>query len=314
MRSALTGEHIPASPCVYAVVLNWNRPADTIACLDSIRDSDYSACWPLVVDNGSTDHSVEAIRRAHPSVPLIETGSNLGYAGGNNAGIEYALKLSSQYILIVNNDVLLAPDAVSKLVAVAETDPSVGILGPKVYHREDPGRIQSAGIVLDRLYRSSHRGADQLDIGQFDAHADVDAITGCVMLVSRRTIETIGLIDTRFFMYREEVEWCCRARAKGFRVLYVPDSQVWHRSAQDHPEVLPRITYYMTRNTYLLLARQHAPLSSFVGVTLQNIVWLLNWTCNPKWRHKRDQRDAIFKAVVDTMLGRYGRQTDRYGH
>jgi len=223
------------------------------------------------------------------------------------------LEQEAEYILILNNDVLLAPDTLSKLIEVAEQEPLAGFLGPKVYHRENPQCLQCAGILLDRFYRSRHRGFDQLDIGQFGVVEEVDAIVGCAMLVSQQVIEKIGLLDTRYFMYREEIDWCCRARANGFRILYVPDAKVWHRNAQVRAEDLARITYYMTRNTYLLLSKQHAKLSVFMLVTLQNLVWLLNWTLNPKWRHKREQRDALFKALVDAFRGNYGRQACRYG-
>jgi GT2 family glycosyltransferase len=300
-------------PEVVVIILNWNNASDTIACLQSVSGLSYPNYKVLVVDNGSFDGSVQEIRRTCPDVMLLELKENLGFAEGNNVGIRSAMQLGGDYVLILNNDVLVAPDAMTKLVEVAQKEPRAGLLGPRVLHREKPEQIQSAGVILDKFWRSKHRGQNQGQIGQSDTVEQVDAVAGCAMLVRRQLIDSVGMLDGRYFMYREDVDWCCRARANGFKVLYVPQAIVWHRDAQLREEAMERITYYMTRNTYLLLLTQKAGWRVMALVTLQNTMWLLNWTINPKWRHRRKQRSALLKAMVDAMLGNFGRQAHRYG-
>jgi GT2 family glycosyltransferase len=119
-------------PEVAIVILNWNNAPDTIACLESVAHLDYPNTRILVVDNGSTDGSADRIRQAHPSIPVLETGQNLGYAEGNNVGIAVALEQKAPYICILNNDIALRPDFLTQLVAEAEADTSIGIVGPKI--------------------------------------------------------------------------------------------------------------------------------------------------------------------------------------
>lgn len=300
-------------PLVGVVVLNWNNAADTIACLQSIEDVDYSNLRVVVVDNGSSDDSVRRIQAEHPGIEIMETGENLGYAQGNNIGLQHVMEEDARYILLLNNDVTMDDRCLTFLVAAAEENPDAAFLGPKVYHREEPGRLQSAGGVLDWQWRSHQRGLDEIDSGQFDVIAGVDYVIGAAVLVRVAALSRIGLLNPDFFLYREDVDWCLRAASLGYRTLYVPEAKVWHRSHHVREDELPRTTYYMTRNTYLLLSTHRGPLSAYVLSTLQNLLWLVNWTVNPKWLQKRKERDALFKGLVDAVLGRWGRQAHRYG-
>ena len=303
-------------PCVAIVILTWNQCSMTLDCLNSLAALQYPAdrLQIIVVDNGSTDSTAQILRSGCPTATVLETGENLGYAGGNNVGIQYALDQGTEYVLVLNNDVLVASDAVSELVCVSEREPLVGFLGPKVYHREEPQCLQSAGIVLDRLYRFRHRGQGQVDVGQFESVEKVDAVSGCAILTSRQVLEQIGLIDPEFFMYHEDIDWCLRAKAAGFRNLYVPAAKVWHRKPQLRSATAALTTYYMTRNMYLLLSKHRAGVRPFALATVRNLIWLLNWTFNPKWRGNREKRDALFKALVDAATKDYGKSRDHIGY
>jgi len=302
-------------PRVAIVILTCNQRDLTMQCLDAVVSLSYppNRLQVLVVDNGSDDGTEQAIRGAHPTVIVLQTGENLGYAGGNNFGIHHALGGGADYILILNNDALVAPDLLSELVTVAERAPRAGFVGPKVYHQEEPNRIQTTGITLDHLFDSRHRGADELDNGQFETIREFDAVTGCAMLVSRGVVGQVGLLDPRFFIYHEEVDWCLRAKAAGYRNLYVPTALVWHRRPRPSSEITAFTAYYMTRNRYLLLSKHKAGLSAFALTLKRDLVWLLNWSLNPKWRHNRERRNALLKAIVDAVLRRYGRRRYRYG-
>ena len=134
-----------SAPTVCIVVLNWNRRDDTLDCLASLEGLDYPSRWTLVVDNGSTDGSAEAIERAYPAVDVIRAGENLGYAEGNNLGLREALKRGADYVLVLNNDTLVARQMLTHLVAAAEVDQQVGAAGPTIYFHEAPDIIWSAG-------------------------------------------------------------------------------------------------------------------------------------------------------------------------
>jgi len=303
------------TPKIAVVILTYNRLALTLECLSHLTELDYPAerLDIIVVDNNSGDGTPQALREQYQTVSVLEAGENLGYAGGNNVGIRTALAQGADYVLILNNDAVVAPDLLSALLAVAEREPAVGFLGPKVYHLEDPQQIQSAGIMLDSCLGPQQRGQDEIDAGQFASIAECDALSGCALFASRQVIEQIGLLDERFFMYHEEIDWCLRAKAAGLRNLYVPAARVWHPKPHRNGDTIAFTTYYMVRNHYLLLAKHGAGILPVAQITKKHLTWLLNWTLNPKWRHVRPKRDALFKALVDAALGRYGRQRWHYG-
>ena len=318
--SGLGSDGLPHSdgdtdPKVAVVVLAYNQRELTLQCLRSLAQVEYPQynLQIVVVDNGSTDDTAQFVRTHHPTATILETGGNLGYAGGSDFGIEHALANGADYVVLVNSDVVVAPDSLLALVAAAERDPQAGFLGPKVCHLEEPGTLQSAGISLDWRLRSCHRGQNQIDAGQFDSLAECEALSGCMILTSRRVLERIGLLDTRFFMYHEEIDWCLRARAAGYRNLYVPAARVWHSNPQLRPTASAFTTYYMARNTYLLLSQHKAGFLAVAATLFQQVVWLLNWTLNPKWRHYRAKRNGLVKALVDAALHHYGERRVAYG-
>ena len=293
------------TPTVTAIVLNWNNAPDTLACLASLAQQDMPH-RVLVVDNGSTDDSAARIAAAFPGVEIPQTGANLGYAGGNNAGIRKALEDGADCLLVLNNDVTLAPDCLGALVKAAESMPRVGVVGGIVLDVEAPQRIQSAGVVMRPNGDSRHRGEGELDAGQFSAVEVVDAVKGCAMLVSREAIAAAGVLDERYFMYREEIDWCLRIGRAGYRVLFAPAARLWHPETPLGDDRYIRATYYMTRNAYLLLRARRAPLSAYARRVARDLMWVANWTVNPKWRHKRRDRDAIACALKDALRRRWG--------
>ncbi len=300
------------SPAVTAIVLNWNNAPDTLACLASLAQQDYPH-RVLVVDNGSSDDSVARIRAERPEVAILETGENLGYAGGNNAGIRHALAQGADWVFILNNDVTLDPACLGELVRATVAEPGAGIVGPLVLDAETPDRVQSAGMLLSALGDSVRLGAGELALPSASRHAYVDAVAGCAMLVSAGAVERAGLLDERFFMYREEVDWCLRVRQEGMCVLVVPTARIWHRETSEGGPRYVRATYYMTRNAYLLMTKRAVPWAVRGRVLARDLLWVTNWTLNPKWRHKRPERDAIVAALRDAVRGRWGMREAVHG-
>ncbi|MFN8062091.1 MAG: glycosyltransferase family 2 protein [Vicinamibacterales bacterium] len=291
---------------VACVVLNSSRRDDTLECLRSLVGGTYGDVSIEVLDCQSTDGSVEAIREAFPQVSVVELAENLGYAGNNNVGIRRAVARGADWVFVLNEDTVLAPDCLETLVAAAG-DPSVGIVGPMVYHHDEPGVIQSAGGLLDARWAESHRGQNEDDRGQYADVTAVDWISGCAILVRREVVEAVGVIDERFFIYWEETEWCIRARKAGWTILHVPAARIWHKGVQRDYRPKPSVTYYSTRNRLLALSTHRAPFAARALAWTQILRTLASWSVRPKWRHKREHRHAMWRGVVDFLSGRAGR-------
>jgi GT2 family glycosyltransferase len=236
-----------------AVVLSWNGREDTLAALESLR-----GIPAVVVDNGSTDGSPDAVAERFPDVELIRAGVNLGFAAGNNVGIRRALEREADWVLLLNNDATVEPGLVEALDAAVAARPDAGVLACKVLFAEDD-RLWYAGASWDPLLgRSRHaRYGDPDEPGEL---ADTDRATGAAMAVSRAAIEKAGLLDEELFLYAEDLEWCLRIREAGFAVVYVPEARVRHRvSASAGGAGSPTTAYYETRNV-LAVAERHRPL------------------------------------------------------
>jgi GT2 family glycosyltransferase len=245
---------------------------------------------------------------AYPAVHTLPLVENRGYAGNNNAGITWALERGAEWVLVLNEDTVLAPDCVARLVEAGESDPRNGMVGPTVLHFDEPTVIQSAGGSLSPLWVPRHRGQDEADTGQFTAPAPVDWLSGCGILVRRSLIEQVGLLDERFFIYWEEVDWCLRAARAGWRLLHAPQARLWHKGVQRQYRPAPSVTYYSTRNRLLLLAKHHAPLGVRLAAVGALVRTLTSWTLRPKWRHMRAHRDAMLRGLTDFARQRWGKQ------
>jgi GT2 family glycosyltransferase len=293
-------------PFVISVVLNFNRHQDTLECLTSLAQSSYKNHKTIVLDNASTDGSVEAVRAAFPNVQIIELTENRGYAGNNNVGIGAAVAQGAEWIFVLNEDTVLAPDCLTHLVDVGRTSPKIGIVGPMVYHHDEPEVIQSAGGKIGRYWESLHLGQNRPDRGQFRGPHRVDWISGCGIMVRRAVIEELGAIDERYFYYWEETEWCLRAGRAGWHVVHVPQARLWHKGVQRSYQPKPLVTYYGTRNRLLTLAKHSAPPFVWAMVWLQIARTLTSWTIKPKWRFMHEHRNAMWRGVVDFLCHRWG--------
>jgi GT2 family glycosyltransferase len=293
-------------PLVVTVILNTNRKEDTLAALESLSKSDYPNLQVIVLDNASTDGSCEAILAEFPGVSVLSLERNLGYAGNNNVGINEALKRNADWVFVLNEDTLLAPDCISCLVDGGYSQERVGVVGPMVYHNNEPNIIQSAGGRIDSSWNAWHQGQNEPDRGQFSALQRVDWISGCAILVRRDVIEQVGALDTRFFYYWEETEWCLRAAEQGWVILHVPQAKLWHKGVQRDYRPGPNVTYYSTRNHFLLLAKHHAPLRAWLVAWGDTLRTLASWTLKPKWRSMHLHRDAMWQGMWDFILRRWG--------
>jgi GT2 family glycosyltransferase len=300
-----------STPLLVSVILNTNRRDDTLECLAALQKSTYPRNRTIVLDNASTDGSVEAIRLAHPEVEVVDLDENLGYAGNNNVGIDRALREGADWVVLLNEDTVPDPECLRHMVAVGAADPGVGVIGPLVFHFDSPKIVQSAGGILNRHWKATHIGQNERDNGSFAEPRDVDWISGCCIMVRREVFEDVGPLDERFFYYWEETELCIRARRRGWRIVHVPAAQLWHKGVQVDYQPAPSVTYYATRNRLLTLSKHRAPLMARLMTWAELTRTLLSWTLRPKWGSLAPHREAMWRGIQDYRLGRWGKMPDR---
>ncbi len=243
------------SPLVLIVVLNWNCWRQTLGCLASLDELDYPNRRILVVDNGSTDSSEPHIREARPEVGIIQTGANLGYAGGNNVGIRYALDFGAPYVLVMNPDVELERRALTKLVRAAECHPRIGALSPVIRWKTKPDRVWFGGSRIQWWRaRALHEYAAP---ASGSLHPSAWA-SGCCLFLSAECLKRVGVFEERLFLYWEEADLCQRILAEGYLVGVCPDADAFHDVSSVVGLDSSKGWYYFTRNA-LYFFRRHAP-------------------------------------------------------
>lgn len=236
-------------PLVFVLLVNWNGKNDTLDCLSTLSTISYRNFKTVVVDNGSTDGSAEAFRRAYPEVAVLELRQNLRFAGGNNAGIRYALDHGADLLLLLNNDTTVDEGFLGHLVTRIQTDPTIGMVAPKIYYHDDPGRIWFAGGAISMWTGTMrHTGIREPDHGQYDQTRAIEYASGCCMLVRNEVVRKIGMLDESFYMYTEDADWSMRVRRAGYKIVFEPRARIWHKlsvSAGGH------LSMFKLRNKFL---------------------------------------------------------------
>jgi GT2 family glycosyltransferase len=271
------------NPLVSVIILNWNGYRDTIQCLESILKLEYDRYRIVVCDNDSADGSLEQIEswckskqidlanpdRSHKYITLIQTGKNLGFAGGNNVGIREALlDRECKYVWILNNDTIVEPNSLSALVSKCDRDSKIGICGSKLIYHHDRSKVQAWGGGRYNKWSgiSQHIGAHQpsnLDVDPKDIEQNFDYVIGASMLVSRSFLETIGLMNEEYFLYFEELDWIARAENK-YSLGYCNDSIVYHKEGAStglngSQAKGNSMTDYHAKRSLLIYTRNYAP-------------------------------------------------------
>jgi len=220
-----------APPSVAVVILTWNGKALTLDCLRSLEAVTTSDVRVMVVDNASTDGTIDAVRaRYGERVSIVVNSSNLGFAGGNNVGIRKALDDGARFVLLLNNDTTVDPALIEELLGPMRESSAIGIAAPKIYYAQPVDRIWYAGGEISFWKGTArHVGIRQVDRGQYDEPRDVAYATGCALMVRREVFERVGYLDQSYRAYFEDADLCMRARRAGFRIRYLPRARVWHR-------------------------------------------------------------------------------------
>ena len=253
----------------------------------------------VVVDNGAKEKFEKA---------TITNKENLGFAGGNNVGIKYALDRKADYILLLNDDTIVDPSFLKELIKAGESDEKVGILGPLIYEHPS-NKIHFAGGKINWLYTKGTHIQETRNKKQ--ETKETDYITGCCMLIKREVIEKIGLMPEEYFLYFEDADWCLKAQKRGFKCVLVPTAKIWHKVSQGASEGSFSYIYYHARNGLLLSKRNAlffikilAYLSSFL-IYVKQIIKLIILPRRRKWAK------AIMKGIEDFYGGRFGKYENR---
>ncbi|MGI0148937.1 MAG: glycosyltransferase family 2 protein [Thermoplasmata archaeon] len=254
---------------VVIALVNFNGYQTTCEAIDSILPHLGPSDALVVVDNASTDGSVARLAQRYPTVRTIALQWNRGYPGGCNAAIDFALREEAQYVLLANNDILFAPDAIERLVSTAETDPRIGIVVPRIYYSDHPRRLWAAGSTISPVTGlTSHRGMDceEAEFPPAPAPVDVDMCTGCCMLVKTSIIREVGRMRAEFFLYYDETDWCWRIRRAGFRIVLDDRSHIWHKVSKTVGVSSPIFWYYLTRNHILFVHLNFTRRNRFIAL------------------------------------------------
>ena len=292
---------------IFIVILNFNGEKDTVECLTSIRQlltKNYQLST-IVVDNGSKEKLVVSSKE----LVVIRNIDNLGFAGGNNVGIQYALENKADYIVILNNDTLVDKNLVDELVKVSQSDETIGIVVPKIYFakgfefhksrykKDQLGKViwYAGGIIDWGNVIGKHRGVDDVDSGQYEKEGETDFASGCCMMIKRSVFEKIGMLDNKYFLYYEDSDFSLRAKKAGFKIVFAPKAVLWHKNAGSAGgSGSSRQDYYITRNR-LLFGMRYAPLRSKLALLRESLGLLVN---GRPWQKR---------GVIDFYLGRLGK-------
>lgn len=295
---------------IFIIILNWNGKGYIFDCLDSAfrlkrKNFDLEI---VIVNNASTDGSDKLIENKYRDIKILRNKENLGFTGGNNVGISYSLENGADYVVLLNSDTILDENLVVQMIETADSNEDVGIVGPKIYfapgfeyHKEryktsQQGKVfwYAGGVIDWKNVLMSHRGVDEVDDGQYDIPLETDFVSGCCMLIKRKVLEKVGLLDDRYFLYLEDVDFCQRVRRAGLKVLYTPLAKLWHLNAGSSSVGGFLQDYFITRNR-MLFGLRYAQARAKVALLKEGMKLLCS---GRKWQRR---------GVRDFLLGKFGK-------
>lgn len=245
-------------PSVAIILVNYNGLQDTEECLESLSQLEYQNWKTIIVDNCSKDAEMleELLKEKYPNaIPILST-ENLGFAGGNNLGIQYAENAGFDYVLLLNNDTVVKKDFLNHLIECAQNRSDTGIVIGKILSYFDPQKICFAGgsIDLDRAH-ICHWHCGEVDKGVSEIR-EITFATGCLMLIPMSVIHRVGMIDDAYFMYAEDADYCIQVLKAGYKIYYSSDAVIFHKvSASSGGNNSALSQYYRTRNELMLFTR-----------------------------------------------------------
>lgn len=290
-------------PSVAIILVNWNGFDFTQACLNSLRKIDFPDFKIILVDNASQNQEGKSLKKSFPEIELIENAENLGFSGGNNVGIKYALEQGFSHIMLLNNDTAVEPDFLGEMMRKFHQNPSLGVVQPLILFLNDPKKIWSAGGKWVPSFGGAITLGDREPVADYRfKKTDLDWATGCCMLISREAILKTGLLNEQYFAYFEDVEWSLRFKKADFKMALAEKSVIYHEagasSKKTHSEgtLSPRVFYYNVRNQFLLIRNQGIK----AGI-IYHFFRFLAWAGYFLVRGRFKKMNAVLKGIRDGL-------------
>lgn len=289
------------------IISNYNGWADTVRCLDSLRRQTWQDFRVYLVDDASTDDSVEQLKAVmQPQDIFLPQKQNLGFAAANNLGIHQALQDGAEMVLLLNNDTICAPDMLEQLL---QNTPSGAVSCPKMLFMDPPDEIWFAGGSLNRRTGAVvHEGGHAKDGPPYSQMKQVSFITFCCVLLPRAVIERVGYLDEALFMYCEDVDYCIRLADAGVPLWYIPQARLWHKAGGTAGGMLS--VYYITRNTLYLRCRGRSKMYRLALGVKEVLLGGVSSATAALLGHRHGRSYGRWRGAVDFIKGKRGRMPD----
>ncbi len=295
-----------STPRVSIILVNWNGAEDTVECVQSLKECKYTNIQIIIVDNNSKGNEAELLKEKFgSSIEVLKNKTNLGFAGGVNTGINFALRRGSDYILLINNDTVVEPDFLNYLIEQGEKNKDIGILVPKICYYSASRIIWSAGGYVSKLRSSGFSCGEGKYEEEYNNSKFVTFASGCCLLIKANVLTKVGLFDEKYFLYLEDVDFCYRVNNAGYKILYDGRSKILHKvnvASTKAINVLP--LYFITRNR-MYFARKFfkgwfliSALYIVLTFTLKSLFWMVKGDIN--------RIEAIRLAFADFLKRRFG--------
>ncbi|MBW2998117.1 glycosyltransferase family 2 protein [Candidatus Woesearchaeota archaeon] len=239
------------------ITVNYNGLSDTLEWIESIYDNSYSNFEIIIVDNCSKESPKLIIQKKYPTVKVIESKQNLGFAGGNNLGIQHA---TGEFLFLINNDTVISDGCIEGLLETIQSQPEVGGVSPMLLYYHNKNYIQFAGFTAINPYtgRNSTLGEMEEENGQYSSVTEIPYMHGAAMFLSNKVVQDAGPIPDFYFLYYEELDWSIRIKEKGYRLLFQPEAKVYHKESVSVGKDSRTKVFYMTRNRMWFMRRNYS--------------------------------------------------------
>ena len=284
---------------VSVIIVNWNTCEITCDCLQSVYEQTADSSFEVIlVDNASSDDSVECIKNEFPEVHLIENKENRGFAAANNQGMEIA---EGRYALLLNSDTIVLDHAIEKTVAFADNHNQAGVIGCRVLNKDMslqptcfmyPSALNMflSSTYLYKIFpKNKFFGRESMTWWDRKDVREVEVVTGCFMLVRKEAIDQVGMMDEGFFMYWEETDWCYRMKKAGWETLFTPDAEIIHLGGESSKQVKPKMVNHWRKSMQYFFKKHYNPVQRLTGSFFINLFFLTRvpfWLLRSKLANK----------------------------
>lgn len=295
-------------PKITIVILNWNGYADTYECLKSLEKVNHKNLQIIIVDNGSDNNDIIKLESEFQGIKIIRSEVNLGFTGGNNLGIKYALEIESDFIMLLNNDTVVTPKFINPLLRVFEKNKNAGIVAPIINYFDERDKIWSSGGKINKL-----RGAG-ISIPALVTQQDnftevkVEFVSGCCMLIPSSVLKKVGLFDDSYFLYSEDTDLCFRVIKNNYEIFISKDSLIYHKAKSSTKNELSVLAlYYETRNRLYFIKKNYPEyliitmIYILATMTIKSIIWFFNG--------KPNYIQAVIRSFSDFLKGNLGKSS-----